>query len=112
MLDCTAVNLGSEAMNRNERRGDRRQSSSNRAPTARLQDMFAEALQHHREGRLAEAERRYRQILTVVPDHADSLHLLGVAACQAGRVDQAIDLIGKALAVRPDFAPQPRQCLG
>jgi Flp pilus assembly protein TadD/SAM-dependent methyltransferase len=73
--------------------------------------MFAEAVHHHREGRLTEAERRYRQILTVVPGHADSLHLLGVAACQAGRVDQAIDLIGKALAVRPDF-PEALNDLG
>jgi predicted O-linked N-acetylglucosamine transferase (SPINDLY family) len=53
----------------------------------------------HRAGRLAEAERLYRQILAINPSHADSLHLLGVIAHQAGHSDQAVDLIGKAIAL-------------
>jgi tetratricopeptide (TPR) repeat protein len=42
----------------------------------------AEAL--HRAGRLAEAEKIYGQILKVQPNHADSLHLLGVIYSQQG----------------------------
>jgi protein O-GlcNAc transferase len=53
----------------------------------------------HRAGRLTEAERLYRQILDIKPDHADSLHLLGVIAHQRGRSDKAVDLIGKAIEV-------------
>ena len=42
------------------------------------------ALEHHRAGRLAEAEAIYRQVLARCPDHADALHLLGVLAGQTG----------------------------
>ena len=110
-LEHVTVDLDSEAMNRKERRAAERQSSPNRASGAGLQDLFAEAIQHHRSGRLAEAEHRYRRILAVAPRHADSLHLLGVAAFQAGRFGPAIDLIGKALAVQPDF-PEALSNLG
>ena len=40
------------------------------------------ALAHHRAGRLAEAETLYRQVLSLVPGHAEVLHLLGVLAGQ------------------------------
>jgi predicted TPR repeat methyltransferase len=69
-----------------------------------LTEQFAVALSHHKAGRLAEAERLYRQICAVDPDHAGSLHFLGVLAGQVGRNDLAIDLIGRALALKPDYA--------
>ena len=62
------------------------------------------ALEHHRAGRLAEAETIYRQVLGGFPDHADALHLLGVLACQAGQPEVAIGLIGRAVAIDPDTA--------
>lgn len=62
------------------------------------------ALQHHKAGRLAEAENIYRQILTAAPDHHAALHLLGVIAHQAGDHGQAVELISKALAAAPNFA--------
>ena len=66
---------------------------------------FAQALAHHRAGRLAEAERGYRGILERSPDHCDALHLLGVIAFQAGHLHDALALIGRAAALRPDAAP-------
>lgn len=68
-----------------------------------IQRFFAEAVRHHQAGRLAEAQRHYRQVLAIAPRHADSLHLLGVATFQAGRSDLAIELIDQALAVQPDY---------
>src|SRR4051794_11927710 len=62
---------------------------------------FQTALQHHRMGRLAEAEAIYRQILSLNPDHADALHFLGVIALQAGRWEPAIDLFRRSIAVKP-----------
>jgi tetratricopeptide (TPR) repeat protein len=56
-----------------------------------------QALQHHRAGRLAEAEAIYRQILQVNPNHVDALHLLGVLAHQAGHHDVASQLISQAI---------------
>ena len=69
------------------------------------------ALQHHRAGRLQEAEAIYRQILAAVPNHADALHLRGVLAYQVGRPDVAVDLMRKAIAVEPR-RPEHRYDLG
>jgi protein O-GlcNAc transferase len=61
---------------------------------------FEQALQHHQAGRLAEAEPLYKQALNLNPEHPDALHLLGVLYSQSGRHDEAIDLIGQAIAVK------------
>jgi len=40
-------------------------------------EQIASALAHHRTGRLAEAEKTYRQILEREPENAEALHLAG-----------------------------------
>ncbi len=65
------------------------------------QTLFHRATSHHQAGDLARAERAYRQALTRDPNHADSLHGLGVLAHQQGRPDLAIGYIGKALQLNP-----------
>ena len=62
---------------------------------------FDAGLAHHRAGRLPQAEAIYRQILASEPNHADSIHLLGVAAFQAGHPDRALDLIIRAIKLQP-----------
>jgi tetratricopeptide (TPR) repeat protein len=62
------------------------------------------ALAHHQAGRLDEAVRVYQALLARDPDHADALHLLGVAAHQQGDPARAAELIGRAVALRPDVA--------
>jgi tetratricopeptide (TPR) repeat protein len=59
--------------------------------------MLADALRHHQAGRLTEAEPIYRRILAIDAHHSDSLHLLGVIACQCGRYDIGASLIGQAI---------------
>ena len=66
---------------------------------AHLAQTFAQALQNHRQHRMAEAEDLYRQVLAVDPNHVDALHMLGVLAYQAGRAEAAVDLIGRAIAL-------------
>ena len=46
--------------------------------------LLQEALALHKRGALAEAERRYRQLLEREPRQFDALHLLGVLARQRG----------------------------
>ena len=60
---------------------------------ARLQ----EAIQHHLQGRLPEAETLYREILTADPDNAEANHNLGDIAFRSGQIEQAVALLQKAL---------------
>lgn len=62
------------------------------------------AAQHHRAGRLREAEATYREVLARDPRNADALHLLGVLAHQSGQYADAIELISRAIALN-DTAP-------
>jgi tetratricopeptide (TPR) repeat protein len=64
-----------------------------------LGSLFALALQHHQEGKLAEADRLYQEILARDPGHFDALHLSGVVAHQTGRNDLAVALIARAIAI-------------
>ena len=49
-----------------------------------LEEAYAVAIQHHKQGRFADAEAIYRQILSVQPDQPDTLHMLGLLAHQFG----------------------------
>jgi predicted O-linked N-acetylglucosamine transferase (SPINDLY family) len=69
-----------------------------------LHTLLAHALQLHQAGKLADAERIYRQILAAAPDHVDALHLLGALAGQSGHPEAAVELIRRAVALRPDIA--------
>ena len=76
-------------------------------PELTANEAFALALGEHRAGRLADAERGYRAILQLEPEHADSLHLLGVIALQTGNLDFALALIQRAVALRPATGQGP-----
>src|SRR4051812_31602146 len=60
------------------------------------------ALEHFHASRLADAEGILRQILSVVPDHADALHLLGLVGHLVGRNDVAMECIRKAVHKNPN----------
>jgi predicted O-linked N-acetylglucosamine transferase (SPINDLY family) len=62
------------------------------------------ATKHHRNGRLKEAERIYIRILKTNPNQPDALHLLGILAIQTGEPDVAVELIGRAIGIKPNAA--------
>ena len=62
-------------------------------------ELLEAAIGHHQSGRLADAERLYREILAADARHADALHLLGVIAHQMGQNEAAAALIGEAVAI-------------
>ena len=68
-------------------------------PAARL---LAQAIKHHRVGRLAEAERSYRAVLNLIPRHADASHLLGILYLLDGRPQLALPLIYDAMQAQPN----------
>ena len=65
------------------------------------QESFELATLRHQQGRLAEAERIYRQILGRQPNHFGALHLLGIIALQTQHTEQAVRLIRRAIALDP-----------
>jgi predicted O-linked N-acetylglucosamine transferase (SPINDLY family) len=71
---------------------------------SRIDQLLQAALAHHQAGRLAEAEAIYRQVLVEERDQPDALQLLGFLAHQCGHHQQAIDLIRRAMALRPGEA--------
>lgn len=70
-------------------------------PKDRISHALRLAVEHHRGGRLQEAQNIYREILTVERENADALHLLGVVAHQTGRHRAAVDLIKRAIEQNP-----------
>ena len=72
--------------------------------TMTIQQAIGLGLEHHNAGRLPEAESIYQQILQSDPNQPVVLNLLGVIAHQVGKNDIAVELIGKALAIKPDFS--------
>lgn len=69
-----------------------------------IPQVLGEAVKHHRAGNLPQAEKLYRQVLDVDPDHVDALHLLGLISAQLGRSEEALEFLGRAVQMRPEFA--------
>lgn len=66
---------------------------------AAVETLFAQAVAHHRAGRLAEAGALYQAVLKAAPEHAPALHLLGTLALAIGQGEAAINLIAAAIAI-------------
>jgi predicted O-linked N-acetylglucosamine transferase (SPINDLY family) len=67
---------------------------------ATIPQALAIAIRHHQAGRLQAAEQIYRLILQAEPNHADALHLLGVAAHQVGKHEAAVEYIRRAIGLK------------
>ncbi|WP_165185476.1 tetratricopeptide repeat protein [Paraburkholderia dioscoreae] len=70
-----------------------------------LDHMLRQAVGLQQNGAFAEAEELYREILELKPRHFDALQLLGALALQAGRLQEGVELLRKALAVNAKQAP-------
>ena len=73
---------------------------------ATVQEALLIAFDLHQEGRLAEADAIYGQILDAVPGHPMTLHLRGLLLGQSGRLEEACTLIRQAISgdeTQPDF---------
>jgi len=72
--------------------------------TMSIEQALALAVSHHDAGRLPQAESIYRQILSRVPDHPETLRMLALLAFQVGRAADALPLIERAIKGRPAAA--------
>ena len=69
-----------------------------------LQAKFKQGIALHQQGKLAEAERIYEEVLRQQPNHFDALHLLGIIALQTGRTERAVELIRRAIGLNAKIA--------
>jgi predicted TPR repeat methyltransferase len=69
-----------------------------------LADALKLAVEMHQGRQYEGAETLYRRILALVPDHADTLNLLGMLRHQRGFGDEGVALIEQAIALVPGFA--------
>lgn len=79
--------------------------------TASAAERLQQGLDHHRAGRLREADAQYRAVLKEEPRHPDALYLMGVLALQVGDAQAAVRLFTEATAVRPGD-PEVRNMCG
>ncbi|MBV8211042.1 MAG: tetratricopeptide repeat protein [Burkholderiaceae bacterium] len=66
---------------------------------------LGEAVRRHQQGDFATAEALYRRVLVGAPDHFDACHMLGVLQIQRGQAAAGIDLLQRALRLRPEAPP-------
>ena len=64
-----------------------------------------QAVTHHIEGRLSEAETAYRAALIEQPDYPAVLHNLGVLLASSDRLHEAVNEFQKAISLDPTYEP-------
>ncbi|MGC2777579.1 MAG: tetratricopeptide repeat protein [Bradyrhizobium sp.] len=67
-------------------------------------ELLPRAVAAYRAGRPAEAQAICGQILALLPDHFDTLHLLGVSALDNGQLELAEQALTKAVEIEPRHA--------
>src|SRR4051794_31790207 len=66
-----------------------------------ISELFRKASSLHQQGQIDAAEPLYRKVLKLAPNHAPSLHFLGVLMAQRGKLEIAAELIGRAITADP-----------
>ena len=67
-----------------------------------MQDVLTAAIEMHRAGQLGPASQLYQRVLAREQGNAEALHLLGVLHHQQGNQARAIELISRAVAIKPN----------
>jgi tetratricopeptide (TPR) repeat protein len=106
-VDFTAVveeSLGLLAVNVAETAAPRIPEKPRPSMDNSLHDDFVQAFRRHQAGDLTAAAVLYESVLARDAHHADACHLLGVLRHQQGQSALAVELIGKAVAMRPSVS--------
>ena len=80
------------------------QPQAQKPAAAALQAKLNQGMALHRQGKLADAERCYGEVLQRQANHFDALHLLGVIARQTRRTERGVELIKRAIGLNPKVA--------
>ena len=77
-------------------------SSPSSDPHSQFLASLQQAVGLHQQGRLAEAEGLYREVLTAAPDQFDALQLLGAIKVQQRQFAEGAELIARAIRINPN----------
>ncbi|MGN6549435.1 MAG: tetratricopeptide repeat-containing sulfotransferase family protein [Pararhizobium sp.] len=70
----------------------------------RLAEAVGQAMRLQQQGRAAEAERLYGEILARQPEHPEANHFLGLLMHQSGRTEEGLALIARSIGADPENA--------
>jgi tetratricopeptide (TPR) repeat protein len=73
-------------------------------PSSFIDGLAVEGMALHEAGRLADAEKIYRQVLAAQPNHIESRHLLGIIFHQRGHYEQAVKQFDLVLRRNPNHS--------
>ncbi|CAA2140525.1 tetratricopeptide repeat protein [Hyphomicrobium sp. ghe19] len=92
-------------MNRRDRRlaHATSQSTPQRAGVPDIARDYHQAVEHLKNGRLAESEVAHRRVLTRLPTHAPSLHHMGLIAYKRQETHDAVEYIRQSVAHQPNY---------
>lgn len=65
--------------------------------SGKAEQLYLQGRAHHKAGDLAMAEAAYKEVLRLIPTQPDALHMLGVAAFQQDRFEEAERLLATAI---------------
>ena len=82
-------------------RWDTSESESLSTMELTIEQALQRAVEHHKAGKLQDAEALYRAILQTQPNHPDSNHNLGVMAVSLNKTEAALPLFKIALEANP-----------
>lgn len=79
-------------------------SAPMKPPPLNMRQQLAEAISLFQQGQLDAAQAGFKAVLKRDSRNFDALHFCGVAAAEAGRLEEGVNLIRRALAVNPRIA--------
>jgi len=88
-------------MARNKSKPVRGHAGASGAAKRRAHRLFEEALNAHRQGRIDDARRLYRDVLGAEAGHAGALQHLGILAQQSGDTEESVRLLSQAATIAP-----------
>jgi predicted O-linked N-acetylglucosamine transferase (SPINDLY family) len=71
------------------------------AADPRIARMISQGAALHRAGRLADAERIYRDVLRIQPDHVAALNLMAAICIERGQREEVVSLLDRSLGIDP-----------
>ena len=68
-----------------------------------IQKHLNTAVLHHQNSRFAEAELLYKEVCKIEPNNHIAIQLSGVLAAQTGQIALSLNLLSRAISIKPDY---------